>query len=101
VPDRVGTGMNITAAFVLFAVVWFMVFFIVLPLRLTTQADAGSVVPGTPKSAPRDEIVGHKARITTIWAVIVWAVLVGIILSGVITIRDIDMRDSLPQASRP
>ena len=51
--------MTITAAVVLFAVVWFMVFFIVLPLRLTTQGDAGSVVPGTPKSAPRDEMVGR------------------------------------------
>jgi predicted secreted protein len=93
--------MNITAAAVLFAVVWFMVFFIVLPLRVTTQADAGEVVPGTPRSAPRDEMVGRKARITTLWAIVVWAVLVGIILSGVITIRDIDMRNSLPAATTP
>lgn len=93
--------MNLTAAAVLFAVVWFMVFFIVLPLRLTTQGESGTVVPGTPKSAPRDEIVGRKARITTLWAIVVWAVLVGIILSGVITIRDIDMRNSLPPVSAP
>lgn len=93
--------MTITAAFVLFAVVWFMVFFIVLPLRLTTQGDAGEVVPGTPKSAPRDEMVGRKARITTVWAVVVWAVLAGIILSGVISIRDIDFLHSLPTSSAP
>lgn len=91
--------MNITSAAVMFAVVWFMVFFIVLPLRLTTQGDVGEVVPGTPKSAPQHEIVGRKARITTIWAIVVWAVLVGIILSGVITIRDIDMRNTLPADS--
>ena len=63
--------MTITAAIVLFAVVWFMVFFIVLPLRLTTQGDAGSVVPGTPKGAPLNEIVGRKARITTLFAIVV------------------------------
>lgn len=93
--------MTITAAFVLFAVVWFMVFFIVLPLRLTTQGDAGSVVPGTPAGAPRDEMVGRKARLTTLIAVVVWAILAGIIVSGVISIRDIDMLHRLPTSSAP
>jgi predicted secreted protein len=46
--------MGITSALVLLAVVWFMVFFVVLPLRLTTQGEAGDVVPGTHKSAPAD-----------------------------------------------
>ena len=88
--------MTITAALVLFAVVWFMVFFIVLPLRLTTQGDAGSVVPGTPKGAPLNEIVGRKARITTLFAIVVWAALSAIILSGVISVRDFDVRNILP-----
>ena len=93
--------MSITAAIVLFAVVWFMVFFIVLPLRLTTQGDAGEVVPGTPKSAPTTEIVGHKAKITTLVAIVVWAVLAGIILSGVITVRAFDFLDKLPPQTEP
>ncbi len=93
--------MTITAAFVLFAVVWFMVFFIVLPLRLTTQGDAGEVVPGTPKGAPRDEMVGRKARITTLIAIVVWAILAGIILSGVISIRDIDLFQYLSTPKAP
>ena len=88
--------MSITAAIVLFAVVWFMVFFIVLPLRLTTQGDAGVVVPGTPKSAPTTEIVGRKAKITTVVAIVVWAILAGIILSGTITVRDFDCLGKLP-----
>ena len=41
--------MNITAAIVLFAMIWFMVFFIVLPQRFVSQEEAGSVVPGTPR----------------------------------------------------
>lgn len=82
--------MTVTAALVLFSVVWFLVFFIVLPLRLTTQGDAGSVVPGTPPGAPAQEIVKRKARLTTMIAVVVWAVLAGIILSGWITVKDID-----------
>ena len=52
--------MTITAAFVLFSVTWFMVFFCVLPLRFVSQADAGEVVPGTPKSAPAGDVVLRK-----------------------------------------
>jgi predicted secreted protein len=87
--------MGITSAIVLFAVVWFMTFFIVLPLQLKTQGEAGEVVPGTHKSAPADAQVGRKARITTYWAIPIWAVLAFIILSGWITVRDLDWFDRM------
>ena len=82
--------MTITAAFVLFAVCWFMIFLIVLPLRLTTQGDVGEVVPGTHKSAPQDAQIKRRAWITTLWATAAWIVLTVIILSGWIGIADID-----------
>jgi predicted secreted protein len=91
--------MTITAALVLFAVVWFMVFFIVLPLRLTTQGDAGEVVPGTPAGAPQGEVVARKARITTVVAIVVWAILAGIIISGWISVRDFDWMGRMPPPS--
>ncbi|MDB4214016.1 DUF1467 family protein [Octadecabacter sp.] len=87
--------MGITSAVVLFAVVWFMTFFIVLPLQLKTQGEAGEVVPGTHKSAPADAQVGRKARITTYWAIPIWAVLAFVILSGWITVRDLDWFDRM------
>ena len=82
--------MSITGAIVLYAVTWFMVFFMVLPWRFVSQADAGSIVPGTPAGAPAEENVRRKAKITTAIATVIWAVLFGIIVSGWITIRDID-----------
>ena len=87
--------MGITSAVVLFAVVWFMTFFIVLPLQLKTQGEAGEVVPGTHKSAPADAQVGRKARITTYWAIPIWAVLAFVILSGWISVRDLDWFDRM------
>lgn len=78
--------MTITAAVVLFSVSWFMVFFIVLPLRFESQEEAGEVVPGTPRSAPAGFVVRRKAIITTLVTIIVWLVLAGIILSGVISV---------------
>lgn len=83
--------MSITGAIVLFATTWFLVFFIVLPLRFESQADAGEVVPGTPKSAPSGNVVGRKAKITTVATIIIWALLVGVIMSGVISIRNVDI----------
>lgn len=83
--------MSITGALILFSVIWFMVFFMVLPLRFVSQADAGHVVPGTPRSAPAGDVVGKKARLTTWIAIAVWLIAVAVILSGIITIRDLDV----------
>lgn len=82
--------MSITAAIVLFSVIWFLALLIILPLRLTTQGEAGDVVPGTPSSAPNDPQIRKKLRMATIVAVVLWCVIAGIILSGVITVRDLD-----------
>lgn len=84
--------MSITSAIVLYAVTWFMVFFIILPIRFVSQGDTGEVVPGTPPGAPATHIVARKAKLTTLVAAGVWVLLAAIILSGVISVRDIDMR---------
>ena len=44
--------MTITAALVLFSVIWFMTLLIVLPIRIKTQGDLGDIVPGTHAGAP-------------------------------------------------
>jgi predicted secreted protein len=83
--------MSITAALVLFSVTWFMVFFIVLPIRFKSQGETGTVVPGTPSSAPAEENVKRKAWITTLVAVPLACAISAVILWGGITIRDIDV----------
>lgn len=82
--------MSITSAIVLFAVIWFMVFLIVIPIRLQTQGDIGQVVPGTHAGAPEVHSLKRKAWITTFVTIVLWAVISGIIISGVITVRDLD-----------
>ena len=85
--------MGITSALVLLAITWFMVLLIILPLRNTSQGEAGRIVPGTHASAPDDFRAGRKAWITTLIAVPIWLVLVAVILSGWITLDDIDVFD--------
>ena len=82
--------MTITAAIVLFSVIWFMVFFVVLPLRMVTQGDAGEVVPGTHSSSPQDPQIGRKALITTGVSVLLWLAIAAVIVWGPWGVRDLD-----------
>ncbi len=82
--------MTITAAIVLFSVLWFMTFFVVLPLRLVTQGEAGEVVPGTHASSPHDPQLGRKARITTVVAALLFAVIASVVTWGPWGVRDLD-----------
>lgn len=83
--------MSITSALVLFAVIWFMVLFVVLPLRLRTQGEDGHVTPGTPESAPVDPRIKAKVKLVTAVTVVLWAVISAVILSGVVSITDLDI----------
>lgn len=87
--------MGPVSAIVLFAVIWFLVLFVVLPLRLETQGDKGEIVPGTQAGAPANLNMWKKARLTTYLAAIVWVVVAGLVFSGAVTIDDLDVFKSL------
>lgn len=82
--------MSIVSAIVLFAVIWFMVLFVVLPIRLETQGDRGEIVPGTHAGAPANLKMAKKARLVTLIAAILWVIIAGVIFSGIITVEDLD-----------
>ncbi|MFC0280744.1 DUF1467 family protein [Falsigemmobacter intermedius] len=91
--------MSITAVIVVFAVCWFLVLLIVLPLRMQTQAEAGSIVPGTPAGAPAGPVGRKKLIVTTIAATLAWAAICLTVMSGAISIRDFDVMGRLPPIS--
>ncbi|MEM9031958.1 MAG: DUF1467 family protein [Pseudomonadota bacterium] len=82
--------MSIVSAIVLYAVIWFMVLFVVLPIRLETQGDRGEVEPGTPAGAPAEFDFRRKARLVSLVSGVLWVAIAGVIFSGVITVEDID-----------
>ncbi len=82
--------MAITSAMVLYAVIWFMTFFIALPIRVKTQGDLGEVVRGTHAGAPEHHHLKKKAIITTIVAFVLWCIIAGVIVSGWIRVSDLD-----------
>lgn len=83
--------MPIFSGIVLFASIWFLVLFLVLPIGARSQADAGEVTPGTPASAPHRPRLGRKVLIVTAITIVLWLACYVVIVGGIIT-RD-DMRN--------
>ena len=84
--------MSIVSGIVLFAVIWFLVLFIVLPIRMETQGDVGRILQGTHAGSPSSSFsMKRKAKVTTVWAALVWVLIASVIIFGDIGIRDIDL----------
>jgi predicted secreted protein len=82
--------MTIFNGLVLYAVLWFVTLFVVLPIRLTTQSDIGQIVPGTHGSSPENPQMRKRLWITTAISAVLWAIVAGIIISGLIGVEDLD-----------
>ena len=87
--------MAVTSAIVLYAVLWFLTFLCVLPVRLTTQGDEGKVLRGTHAGAPVNPQLKKRALITTGIAAVVWAFLFWIIVWEIVTVADVDVFNRL------
>ena len=82
--------MNLTGGIVLYAVLWFLVLFVLLPIGQKSQADMGQVTPGTPAGAPFEPKLKKKMLLATLISAVIWAVIAYVILGGVITRSDIE-----------
>ncbi|MCY4006974.1 MAG: DUF1467 family protein [Rhodobacteraceae bacterium] len=83
--------MAISSALVLYAVIWFLCLFVLLPLNVTTQSDSGKISAGTAPSAPVNPQLKVKVRWATFIAAIIWLPATGLIWSGIFSIEDIDV----------
>ena len=82
--------MGITSALVLLAVIWWMTFLIVLPFKVKTQGEAGTVEPGTHAGSPQVHNLPKKAIITTVISLVLWGIISAIILSETVKISEIE-----------
>lgn len=79
--------MQVTSALVVYAVLWFLILFIVLPLRMVSQGEAGDVVKGTMASAPSDPKMKRRFLITSVIAFVIWVPLCAAIIYGYLTVE--------------
>ncbi|MDO5530011.1 MAG: DUF1467 family protein [Paracoccus sp. (in: a-proteobacteria)] len=87
--------MSITSGIVLYAVLWFLCLFVVLPIGQRSQQDAGEIVPGTPAGAPHISPVKRKMLWATVISAVIWGLTAAVIFSGLITRADITNLDRL------
>ena len=88
--------MGVVSAIVLYVVIWFLTFFVVLPLRVKTQGDLGEVMPGTHAGAPEVHNLRRKAWITTGVAFVIWAIIAGTIFSGLLPVSELNLLKVMP-----
>ena len=77
--------MDNVMAVAIYIFIWWIVLFAVLPFGVHTQDEAGSVVPGTPGSAPAKVRIVRIFLINTLVASIVFALVYGAIVCKIIT----------------
>jgi predicted secreted protein len=77
--------MDRVMAVAIYIFIWWIVLFAVLPFGVRTQAEEGSVVPGTPESAPAKPRLLRIFLINTLVASIVFALVYGAIVYKVVT----------------
>ena len=91
--------MGIASGIVLFLVIWFMTFLVVLPIRIQTQGEAGTTVPGTHQGSPEIHHLRKKMWIVTGIAAVLWVIVASVIITGAVTVRDLDMFGRMGPAS--
>jgi predicted secreted protein len=57
-----------------FVIIWWVLFFAILPFGVKSQHEAESMVEGTDPGAPVHPRLGMKLIVNTVLAVILWAV---------------------------
>ena len=83
--------MGPVSGLVLFAVIWFMTFLVILPIKIQTQGDLGEIVPGTHAGSPEHHHLRKKMWITTGLSCVIWGVIAALMLTGTVTLDDVDL----------
>lgn len=81
--------MNVAGAIVVYAIVWWAVFFAVLPWGVKGRWESeDDGVEGAEPGAPKNSDIKRKMLITSAIAFGLWLVIAAVILSGAINFRD-------------
>ena len=81
--------MSLSFALAIYAIIWWIVLFAILPIGVRTQEEEGDVSPGSAESAPHAPRLLAKMLATTVVASIIFAVVYVIIVHKVITLDQI------------
>ena len=83
--------MGIAGSLMVIVIVWWLVFFMLLPIGVRSQIDEGAVVPGTEPSAPTAPNLIRKAIYAFLAALAIWGAMFVTIEFKLISLDDIPL----------
>jgi predicted secreted protein len=72
---------------VVYLITWWIVIFVVLPIRITGQHETGNVVEGSEPGAPVDPRLKEKAMLTTVITSALWLVFFAVMELGLVDLN--------------
>jgi len=79
--------MSVSFAIAIYVIIWWTVLFAILPIGVRTQGEDGTIVPGTPESAPTRPRLVRVVVLTTLVSALVFATLWFAVRSGLIDLE--------------
>ncbi len=80
--------MGIAGSIVVFVVIWWMIFFMVLPFGVRSQWEDDAVEAGTDPGAPVTTGLGKKALVTTGITIVLWAIVWAVVYFDLIVLGE-------------
>ena len=93
--------MSPILAAALYFILWWLVLFVVLPIGVRTQEEAGNIVPGSVPSAPLNPNLKARLVITTIVSGMLFGAGAALWWSGFVTLDSIPFLPEFPALGEP
>jgi predicted secreted protein len=77
--------MDLSVSIAIYIFIWWLALFAVLPFGVRTQQEEGSVVPGTPESAPAKPKLLRIFVVNTVVATVVYAIVYYVLANRLIS----------------
>ena len=80
--------MSLMGSVVIFVILWMVIFFMILPLKIKSQLEQQSIAPGTDPGAPSNPQMYRKFIITTAISVFIFAIIYLLSYFEIINLRE-------------
>ena len=80
--------MSLGGGFVIFVVIWMIILFTILPIKISSQPENNNITPGTDPGAPSNPQIIRKFLITSAVSVIIFAIIILLTYFEIINLRE-------------
>lgn len=81
--------MSLTGSIVVFIILWWLIFFTILPINIKSQLENSKVIKGTDPGAPNNPQIVKKIIITTFAVSILFVIIYLLAYLDILNLRDL------------